>query len=62
MMNEVEKVVKEIQHMIGGGLIYLDVESKNEKVINLYKLNTNYVPFSERTSNNKSYIMMIKAV
>lgn len=70
LMAQVDAVIRQIQHLIGGGLIYLDVEKTDlpgkryEKLVDLYRKTSNYVTFSERHSSTdgKDYVMMIKAV
>ena len=74
LMEQVHYTIKMIQHMIGGGFIYLDVEKTEnpndpddkpyEKLINIYRNKAGYVAFRERhsQSDGKDYVMMIKAV
>lgn len=74
LMKLVDLVIKDIQHRIGGGFIYLDVEKRvdldkpeekaYEKLIDLYKKTSAYAPFRERHSfrDGKDYVMMIKAI
>ena len=70
LMEQVDVIIKQIQHLIGGGLIYLDVEKKDdpekkyEKLVGMYHKTSNYVTFNERhsTTDGKDYIMMIKAI
>ncbi len=74
LMNQVNMVIERIQHLIGGGFIYLDVE-KNlnpenpddkpyEKLVDIYRRKAGYAPFNERHSlkDGKDYIMMIKTI
>ena len=70
LMFQVDAVIQRIQHMIGGGLIYLDVEKTDdpdkqyEKLVGMYQKTANYVRFDERhsLSDGKDYVMMIKAI
>lgn len=64
LMDQVELIVHNIQHMIGVGLIYLDVEKNNEKAKDLYINRCNFTQFRERRSidNSKEYIVMIKPI
>ena len=74
LMSQVNMVIGKIQHMIGGGFIYLDVEKTSdslnpalrpyEKLVQLYNMKAGYVPFNERHSptDGKDYIMMIKSI
>ncbi len=69
-MEHVDAIIRKIQHLIGGGLIYLDVEKttdpkeKYKKLLELYRKTANYAIFSERHSSTdgKDYVMMIKAI
>ena len=74
LMSQVNMVIAQIQHMIGGGFIYLDVEKtcdpenpdekSYEKLLKIYRDKAGYVAFNERhsPSDGKNYIMMIKAI
>ena len=74
LISQVNMVIGKIQHMIGGGFIYLDVEKTSdslnpalrpyEKLVQLYNMKAGYVPFNERHSptDGKDYIMMIKSI
>ncbi len=62
LMGLVCQVINRVQHIIGGSLIYLDVDSENTKLIDLYHDTCGFVQFGNRTSSNdqKNYTMMIK--
>lgn len=62
LMSFVYCVCSKIQHLIGGSLIYLDVDCKNEKLIDLYHDSCGFVPFGKRISSKdgKTYKLMIK--
>ena len=64
MMKQVEMITLQIQHMIGLGLIYLDVEQNNQTAIDLYTKGNHFVKFRERKSitDGKDYLVMIKAI
>lgn len=64
LMRQVYMITDEVQHYIGGLLIYLDVERDNEKLIKKYKENCGYRQFGERTSSSdgKNYLMMLKVL
>ena len=74
LMEQVNRTIAMIQHMIGGGFIYLDVEKTMnpgssdekpyEKLIDIYRNKAGYAKFRERhsPSDGKDYIMMIKSV
>lgn len=74
LMSQVNMVIEKIQHLIGGGFIYLDVEKTRnpdnpeektyEKLVDIYRNKAGYVPFNERHSptDGKDYIMMIKSI
>ena len=64
LMNEVMKVVRDIQYRIGGGLIYLDVEKSNRAAISLYSDKIHFSKFDERKSSvdDVEYDVMIKAI
>ncbi|MBQ6479893.1 MAG: hypothetical protein IJI45_02130 [Anaerolineaceae bacterium] len=63
-MKQVETIIIQIQHMIGLGLVYLDVEKNNKAAIDLYTNNNHYRKFDERKSaaDGKEYIVMIKSI
>lgn len=64
LMHYVEETVMRIQHTIGVGLIYLDVEKNNNALINFYTNDHHYKQIDERKSatDGKEYIVMIKAI
>ena len=64
LMQQVYLITDEIQHLIGGSLIYLDVEKDNDKLIKKYDDNCGYRPFGKRysSSDGKSYLMMLKVL
>ena len=74
LMGQVNMVIRQIQHMIGGGFIYLDVEKTvsldnpserpYEKLVEIYRNKAGFIPFHERHSprDGKDYVMMIKSI
>lgn len=64
LMDSVESTIRNIQHMIGVGLIYLDVEKNNKTAIDLYTSKSHYMKFDERksASDGIEYDIMIKAI
>lgn len=64
LMDSVESTIRYIQHMIGVGLVYLDVEKNNKTAIDLYMSKSHYIKFDERksASDGKEYDIMIKAI
>ena len=74
LMSQVNMVIRQIQHMIGGGFIYLDVEKTvsldnpserpYEKLVEIYRNKAGFIPFHERHSSRdgKDYVMMIKSI
>jgi hypothetical protein len=62
LMDLTKDVLKEVQHAIGGGIVYLECEEK-PKLLEFYQNEQNgFIRFGERysTEDNKKYIQLFK--
>ena len=64
LMDLADEVMRDVQHKVGGGYIYLDVLSKNDGVVKFYKDNYGYHEFNKRVSSadGNEYTQMIRAI
>lgn len=62
MMGIVIQKLKEIQHEIGGGIIYLDAEN-NEKLLEFYQNDANrFIVFGTRQEKDVEYLQLFRVI
>ena len=63
-MDDVFSILSEVQHLIGGEVVFLECEEK-EKLLEFYKNDNNrFKQYGERISNkeNKKYLQLLRFV
>ena len=63
LMDDVFCILKEVQHLIGGGVVFLECEENNPKLLNFYQSKINrFKQYGERISkkDKKKYLQLLR--